>query len=139
MSNKKNRNLPQHNGNHQIGQAIVTQQFSGPIPPPAVLQEYEVVSPGFAERIVAMAENEQRHRIQQETSLNQANIEIAHANTSSHKRGQWMALSVAMSGMLLSAVLVYLGHSITGTLLGGSILASLVGAFLTIQNRSREK
>jgi uncharacterized membrane protein len=40
----------------------VSQQFSGPIPPPQILGDYDKVQPGFAERIIAMAEREQSHR-----------------------------------------------------------------------------
>lgn len=36
--------------------------FSGPLPPPEALAEYEKVCPGLAERIVVMAEREQRIR-----------------------------------------------------------------------------
>lgn len=36
--------------------------FSGPIPPPDVLSEYNQVLPGLAERIVRMTEDEGRHR-----------------------------------------------------------------------------
>ena len=36
--------------------------FSGPIPPPSVLAHYESVLPGLAERLLAMAEDEARHR-----------------------------------------------------------------------------
>jgi hypothetical protein len=31
-------------------------QWSGPLPPPATLYQYELVQPGLAERIIAMAE-----------------------------------------------------------------------------------
>ena len=37
-------------------------QFSGPIPPPDVLLEYNQVLPGLADRIVQMAEDEGRQR-----------------------------------------------------------------------------
>ncbi|KPA12709.1 hypothetical protein MHK_007077 [Candidatus Magnetomorum sp. HK-1] len=42
--------------------AIEGIQFSGPIPPPAILQEYNNVSPGCADRIIKYAENEAEHR-----------------------------------------------------------------------------
>ena len=37
-------------------------EFSGPIPPPQVLKQYEEIIPGAGERILAMAEKEQDHR-----------------------------------------------------------------------------
>lgn len=50
-----------------VSRAILTvlhreEFFSGPLPPPQHLDRYEKVLPGAAERIVAMAEREQRHR-----------------------------------------------------------------------------
>lgn len=36
--------------------------FSGPIPPPALLKEYDEALPGCAERVVQMAEREQSAR-----------------------------------------------------------------------------
>jgi uncharacterized membrane protein len=36
--------------------------FHGPLPHPSILQGYDEISPGAAERIIAMAEKEQAHR-----------------------------------------------------------------------------
>lgn len=41
---------------------VQSMSFSGPIPPPALLKEYEEVLPGCAERVVQMAEREQSAR-----------------------------------------------------------------------------
>ncbi len=38
------------------------EQFSGPLPPPAILKKYDEVVPGAAERIIKMAEEQSRHR-----------------------------------------------------------------------------
>ena len=38
------------------------QSFEGPIPPPSVLEQYDKISPGAAERIIRMAESEVEHR-----------------------------------------------------------------------------
>lgn len=49
-----------------VAELTVTRQaasaFSGPLPPPDALAEYEQISPGFADRIITMAEKEQVHR-----------------------------------------------------------------------------
>lgn len=41
---------------------VVASSFSGPLPPPSVLESYNDVSPGSADRIIAMAEREQQQR-----------------------------------------------------------------------------
>lgn len=38
-------------------------EFSGPLPPPQILGQYDEVLPGAAERILRMAEKQQDHRI----------------------------------------------------------------------------
>lgn len=40
----------------------ITQSHSGPLPPPAILKEYDNILPGAAERIFAMTEKEQGFR-----------------------------------------------------------------------------
>jgi uncharacterized membrane protein len=40
------------------------QAFSGPLPPPEILKQYSEIVPNGGERIVAMAEKQQAHRIQ---------------------------------------------------------------------------
>lgn len=37
-------------------------EFSGPLPPPSYLREYETTIPGAGDRIISMAEREQQHR-----------------------------------------------------------------------------
>ena len=36
--------------------------FSGPIPPPEMLRQYDEIQPGLAERIISMAEQQSAHR-----------------------------------------------------------------------------
>jgi len=49
----------------QVNQAHLSVQehyIEGPLPPPVILQQYDTVIPGAAERILAMAEGETTHR-----------------------------------------------------------------------------
>lgn len=43
---------------HEVSMAV----FQGPMPPPTMLRGYEEITPGAADRIIAMAEREQAHR-----------------------------------------------------------------------------
>ena len=57
----KKQQLPtQQQTSQQVVQ--VTEQFSGPLPPPDVLERYNQVVPDAANRIIAMAEQETGHR-----------------------------------------------------------------------------
>jgi len=46
--------------------AAELEMFSGPLPPPNLLAEYDAAGPGNATRVIAMAEREQRHRHRRE-------------------------------------------------------------------------
>ena len=49
--------------------AIVGQTFSGPLPPPDALKRYSDIIPNGAERIMAMAEEQSKHRRELEKNL----------------------------------------------------------------------
>ena len=42
--------------------AIATSVFSGPLPPPRMMEQYNLIDPTFANRILQIAEREQAHR-----------------------------------------------------------------------------
>ncbi len=46
----------------RVSTSLSMEAFQGPIPPPAVLESYERIVPGAAERILKMAENQAVHR-----------------------------------------------------------------------------
>lgn len=91
MSNKKKKshNLPpvrkQKNQNSAITQ--VTQQFSGPVPHPDILRQYNLIVPDAAERILRMAEQDAAHV----HKIEAAAITYAAAD---HKRGQLCGLTL---------------------------------------------
>jgi uncharacterized membrane protein len=41
---------------------VASQQWQGPVPPPAALEHFERIVPGSAARLIEMAEAEQKHR-----------------------------------------------------------------------------
>lgn len=43
--------------------------MQGPLPPPAILADYNAIVPDAAERILAMAERQNEHRISMEAGL----------------------------------------------------------------------
>jgi len=62
---------------------VISAQWSGPMPPPSTLREFESVVPGSAERIVRMAELEQSHRHASENAM-------LNADESVMQRGHWL-------------------------------------------------
>ncbi len=114
----------------QVIQQQSTQLFAGPIPPPEILAKYDQLTPGLADRIVSMAERQSMHR----QSLESANVaaEIAHIERrdSEAKRGQIFAFIIAITAIILGAVVVALNHPVTGGLLSALGLGGIVTAFI---------
>jgi uncharacterized membrane protein len=96
---------PRHNQQNSprppqvLAQATQT-QWSGPLPPPEVLQKFDTVIVGGAERILRMAENEQQHRITQESVGLQAAIQ-------SDKIGKYLGFGIAVAAIFGAVAVVY--------------------------------
>lgn len=88
---------------------IRREEFKGPLPHPNILRQYEEIQPGFAEKIIQMALNEQdyRHRInnmvvESETSLNSGRLEIIRTSIKLKTRLQ-------LFGFFITTLLVVIG------------------------------
>ena len=115
----------------RIVRATQTQaSFSGPIPPPAMLAEYDGVDKGLANRIVTMAEEQQSHRHTLETQSLLAAI-------NSEKRGQHYALVVSLLIIAGSIWLISNGNELSGSILAGGTLTAL--AYIFITGRKKEE
>ncbi len=102
---------------------IEARSFSGPVPPPELLREYEAILPGSAGRIFAMAEKQQNHRISLESVAVPAREHRAN-------RGQVFALVVALAGLAVAAYAVGQGQQWAAIAIGGADLAILAGLFV---------
>ena len=129
------------------GTLVHAEHWSGPLPPPAALQRYDEVLPGAAERILAMAETEQQHRMEQEKAFvaqEQYNLEtarITHAAESGRsKLGLIFAFIIVLVGIGAGVGLVVAGHGGFGAGFLFASLATLAGAFIyTDQARRAER
>ena len=111
---------------------ITATSFSGPLPPPQILEAYNNVVPDGANRILRMAEEQSKHRMSMET----------HVTRSESRRadfGLGAALVVALGFLTASVVLVTAGHAIPGTLLGTFDIASLVWVFIKGDRERRDE
>lgn len=104
-------------------------QFSGPLPPPADLQAYEKTLPGLAERIVVMAETEQRER----NRLEADQLEKAFAV---EFRGQIFAFLCVLLLAGSAVACAFLGVPSVGIALAGVTLAGVVASFLRSRNKA---
>lgn len=114
----------------KVVQVVAEQSFSGPIPPPSMLREYNSVDDGFANRIISMAENQQTHRQQLESKSVDAAI-------STESRGQNYALLVSVLIIAGALYLIDSGKELSGSILAGGTLTGL--AYMFITGRKKEK
>lgn len=95
----------------------------GPLPPPAVLKQYDDLVPGSAERIFQMSEKALDHQI----DFRRAGLTADVVNT---KRGQVLVFAVVVIVLAYSAIALYTGHASMGQLLGGGTVISLAAIFV---------
>lgn len=97
--------------------------FEGPLPPPSLLEGYERILPGSAERIFLLTEKEQTHR-------HLTDNEILKGNIGRDKRGQWMGFSITIFILIIAAYFAAQGNTLfAGTLIGIDLLG-LVAVFV---------
>ena len=112
---------------------LEAQAWRGPLPPPEQLQQYEVVVPGAGDRILRMAEEEQRHRLDRQQSV----LDLASV-------AQSQAFKLRTLGVLLTVLFVVAGTTLTVqgqatgglTLLGGTGIMFLL---VTVASAVREQ
>ena len=98
-------------------------EHRGPLPSPKMLSEYEKISPGFAERIVKMAEREQIHRKEME-------LQAIEEHTKAIKRSQLFAISVSLISILGSVSLAFSGAEVAGGIIGSATILGIVASFV---------
>jgi uncharacterized membrane protein len=109
---------------------ISRQQFSGPIPPPDTLAQYDVIVPGLAERIMKMAENEAASRQRNDEKL-----------VDNIVRSSFLGVFFAFASVVLLAALACFALInnypvvASGTVV---VIASVAGMFIFFRNRKNK-
>jgi uncharacterized membrane protein len=119
MSRKTKRNLPAPIERTQYLQIT----YEAPLPPPRMLEQYEHVLPGVADRLVKRMEAQSEHR----HGLENRKIE---ADIKSEKRGQIFAFILAGLAIVGSFYLIATGKDRQGIYLFITTFASLVTVFI---------
>jgi len=109
--------------------------FKGPLPPPEILERYDRICPGFAQRILSMAEKESEHRRKMEQDVVAIQKDDLVSERRERRRGQWLGfiLSVVaiLGGVYAITVSPGIAGQIGGAFLSTSGLASLILALMT--------
>lgn len=85
---------------------VQSASYSWPIPPPALMKEYNEICPGSADRILTMAEKQSNHRIELEKKY-------THESLSANKRWQIFAFIVMILIIWFWSFLIYLWKEIS--------------------------
>jgi len=95
----------------------IAAEWSGPLPPPSALEQFNAVVPNGAERVFKMAELEQAHRIEMERIGQEGSIKDT-------RRGQCLGATIAIAAMTGAVVAAALGAhwSVSVALVGVPIM-----------------
>lgn len=97
--------------------------YQAPLPPPHMLEQYERILPGTADRLIKQMEEQGKHRQGLETSTVNANIK-------NEKRGQILAFILAVIAILGGFYLIATGRDRYGIYVFITTFASLVSVFI---------
>lgn len=114
----------------------VISEFSGPLPPPSIIQGYEDVIPGAAERILAMAEKQSAHRQYMDRIMIQ-----------SDSRDSLLGIIAALilgAGCLITSCVIAISvpenaGAICSAAFGITGIGSIVGPFLKVNKKDSSK
>src|SRR3989304_933507 len=115
MSKNKNQKTSQEapaNNLQKTSRQIISAEFHGPIPPPSTLAQYEQIKPGFAERIISMAEKQSDHRRELESKALKYSV-------SEVRLGQILGFSIALIGLVCATIIAIYGYQTTASIIGG--------------------
>lgn len=97
---------------------------SGPLPSPRQLEEYARLIPNGADRIMAMTEEQQKHRHVMEAKLVVGKV-------AQIERGQWFGLLIGLGAIAASLTCILQGHDWAGGIIGIGGITGLVSVFVT--------
>lgn len=117
--------------NELIAQRIESMTYSGPIPHPQLLKEFNDVIPNGADRIMTMAETQSRHRITLEEK-------VVNANNRDSLLGVVFAGVIALLIVLGAIFLIYNNKDIQGFGLLISSSVMYIGVFLKSKSRDNK-
>jgi uncharacterized membrane protein len=109
---------------------ILHAQWSGPLPPPSQLLQYDKAHPGLAERIVVVFEKQFEHRHAVELQAMRNEREESLLAFSQRRRGQYLAFAICLAAILGGTYVGSRGEQIVGSIIGGTGLAGLAAAFI---------
>jgi uncharacterized membrane protein len=130
----------------EIEALVAVRSHSGPLPSPDVLKGYAEIDDDLVPRIVAMAEKEQAQQHSLQDRALTARVSDAAAMRRIETRGQLFALVIGVVAIIIGGVVsIYASHAgqwggqLTGGLIGGGGIVSLVSAFIMGRSQAAKR
>ena len=124
-----------------ITNSLISQEyfFSGPVPPPEMLAQYEKILQGSADRIFTMTEKRINHSIEMEKGVFMLEKENVPKQIQQGARGQIFSFILCAGLIVLAAFCVYKGENwVAGTIVAFTI-ASVAALFITGKQSMKKK
>lgn len=129
---------------HQL--TVHRSEFVGPLPPPDVLERYNKIQNGFADRIIRMAEEEGAHRrsleevkLKADIAAREGAIAIDRMTIGGtlhiQRRGQMFAFAIGVTAIIGGVYCAVNGTELAGGLIGGGGVIGLVWVFIAGNKR----
>ena len=132
MSGKRRKSPPVHQGSNIARMQQSVQQYSGPIPPPSMLEHYNNIYPQAAETIIKMAQEQSAHRQRMELKV------ISYQQAISF-RGQWFALIIAVICVTGVCFCAYIQQPWPASVLGGATIIGSITAFVRGKRKQEDE
>lgn len=117
-------------GKTQKTSLLVGSHYSGPVPPPEIMEKLDQILPGSAERVFIMAEKEQNAIIEdRKQTQDREDRQVKNAHSES-LTALWMAFIICLVFVGCGTYLVMNGHEKTGLGLLGTTLVGIISSFL---------
>lgn len=116
----------------EIREILLARSFSGPLPPPELLAEYDKIAPGCAEKIIQQFISQGNHRMRLEKMVIEGDT----------KRANWglaAGFTLGLIGLIGAFVVISLGHSVGGVAALIVALTPLVGSFLFARDKRKKE
>ena len=125
MSRKNRKNLPspQLPQNNKPVAAFIKEQYSGPLPHPEIMRQYDSIVPGLANRIIHQFEEQSKHRRELEQKVIKSDLVM-------ERLGLIFGFIIGMASVIGGIITALLGKELAGGFIGSSGLIGLVSVFI---------
>lgn len=120
----------EENGARRQSAMVVRTEWQAPLPPPDMLEKYDVILPGLADRIITLAEGEASHRRGMERDALVLQGESNKQYSLSQRRGQIFGLILIVLAFGLAGFALYLDEGAVAGTVASVTITAICGAYL---------